>query len=324
MRAIRLTSIVAAIGLIAGAAQAQTKWDMPTAYPVSNFHSVNAQKFADAVKAKTGGKLEIVVHAGASLFKAPEIKRAVQTGQAQIGEVLMVNLSNEDAIFGVDGVPFLATDYTEAKKLADAAKPFVDKRLAAEGLQLLYAVPWPPQGIYANKPLNSVKDMEGLKWRAYSPQTARIGELVKAQPVTVQQAELSQALATGKVNSMITSGATGVDAKIYEQLKYFYDAQAWVPKNMVVVNKAAFDKLDKATQAIVVAEAKAAEDAGWAASQTVQTETLAVLAKNGMTVAPPSAEFKAELAGIGKTMAAEWEAKAGADGKALLAAYHKQ
>jgi TRAP-type transport system periplasmic protein len=304
-------------------AAAQTKWDLPTAYPVGNFHSLNIQKFADAVKQSTGGKLLITVHPGASLFKAPEIKRAVQTGQAQIGEVLMVNLANENPIFEVDGIPFLATDYDQSRILADAQRPFVEKLLDSQGMKLLFTVPWPPQGVYANKEINSLKDMEGLKWRSYSAATQRIGELVKAQPVTVQAAELSQALATGVVNAMMTSGATGVDSKVWEQVKFYYDTQAWLPKNMVMVNKAAFDQLDKATQDAVVAAAKQAEAAGWADSRRVNTESLETLAKNGMKVQPPSATLKAELGNIGRIMTEEWTKKAGAEGGALIANYRK-
>ncbi|MGQ0677169.1 MAG: TRAP transporter substrate-binding protein [Rhodospirillales bacterium] len=314
---------VAVILAPVSAPMAQTKWDMPMAYPAANFHTINAQKFADAVKAGTGGKLAITIHANASLFKANEIKRAVQTGQAQVGEVLMVNLQNEDAVFGADGVPFLATDFKAAKKLADAAQPVVEKKLAAWDMQLLYAVPWPPQGVYANKELNSLKDMEGLKWRAYSPATARLGELVKAQPVTIQAADLSQALATGKVNSFVSSGSTGVDTKVWEHLKYFYDTQAWLPKNMVVVNKAALAKLDKAAQGVVLAEAKKAEAAGWAECEKLTKGYLDTLAKNGMTVKPPAAKFKEELAAIGKTMTEEWMKSAGADGQAIVAAFRK-
>ncbi len=322
MRHFAILAGLAACVSAAGAA-AQTKWDLPTAYPVGNFHSANIQKFADAVKQSTNGKLLITVHPGASLFKAPEIKRAVQTGQAQIGEVLMVLLANENPLFEADGVPFLAFDYAQARKLADAQRPFVEKMLDAQGMKLLFTVPWPPQGLYANKEINSLKDMEGLNWRSYSAATQRIGELIKAQPVTVQAAELSQALATGKVNSMITSGVTGVDSKVWEQIKFYYDTQAWLPKNMVAVNKAAFDQLDKPTQDALVAAAKQAESAGWADSQRVNKEAIETLAKNGMKVQAPSAALKADLGGIGKIMAEEWVKKAGADGAAMIEAYRK-
>ncbi len=232
---------------LAGAAApvlAQTKWDLPAAYPASNFHTENLVQFAGDVDKATGGKLKITVHANASLFKAPEIKRAVQGGQAQIGEILLANFQNEWQIFGADGLPFLADSYDESAKLYKAQKPALEKKLGEQGMMLLYAVPWGPQGIYVKKPIASAADLKGVKWRAYSPATARIAELVGAQPVTVQAAELSQAMATGVVESYMSSGATGYDTKTYEHIKYWYDTQAWLPKNAVIVNKAAFDALD--------------------------------------------------------------------------------
>ncbi len=304
-------------------AQAQTKWDLPAAYPATNFHSVNLQQFADDVRKATGGKLEITVHANAALFKAPEIKRAVQGGQAQIGEILLVNYQNEWQPFGADGIPFLADSYDEAMKLWKAQKPLLDKKLGEQGMMVLYAVAWPPQGIYTKKPVESAADLKGIKWRAYSPATARIAELVGAQPVTVQAAEFAQALATGVVESTMTSGATGVDSKLYEHLKYYYDTQAWLPKNAVLVNRAAFEALDKATQDALQKAGADAEARGWAASRKVNDETLAKLKANGMQVLPPSPRLKADLTKIGDVMLKEWVEKAGADGRALLDAYRK-
>ncbi len=304
-------------------AMAQTKWDLPAAYPATNFHTVNLTQFAADVDKATGGKLKITVHAGASLFKAPEIKRAVQGGQAQIGEILLPAYQNEWQMFGADGIPFLATSYAESKKLYAAQKPILEKKLAEQGMMLLYAVAWPPQGLYSKKPINSAADLKGNKWRAYSPATSRIAELVGAQPVTVQAAELSQALATGVVESNMTSGATGVDSKLYEHLKYYYDVQAWLPKNAVLVNKKAFDALDKPTQDAVLKAGAEAEARGWAASEKVNTDTLATLKANGMEVLPPSPQLKADLQKVGETMLKEWLDKAGADGQAMLGAYRK-
>ncbi len=320
----KLSSLLTAAALAAAlSAQAQTKWDLPAAYPAGNFHSVNLQQFADDVDKASGGKLKITVHAGASLFKAPEIKRAVQGGQAQIGEILLVNFQNEWQTYGADGLPFLADSYDKAARLWQAQKPLLDKKLGEQGMTVLYSVPWPPQGIYTKKPINSASDLKGVKWRAYSPATSRIAELVGAQPVTVQAAEFAQALATGVVESTMTSGATGVDSKLYEHLKYYYDTQAWLPKNAVIVNKAAFNALDKATQDAVLKAAADAEARGWAASQRVNTETLDKLKANGMQVLPPPPQLKADLARIGETMLKEWSDKAGAEGKQLTDAFGK-
>jgi TRAP-type C4-dicarboxylate transport system substrate-binding protein len=309
--------------LSAAPAWSQTKWDLATAYPATNFHTENIAQFAADIDKASGGKLKITVHANASLFKAPEIKRAVQGGQAQAGEILLVNFQNEWQIFGADGLPFLADSYDEAMKLYKAQKPLLEKKLGEQGMLLLYAVPWPPQGLYSKKELSSAADMKGIKWRAYSPATSRIAELVGAQPVTIQAAEVSQAFATNVVESMMSSGSTGWDAKLFEHVKYWYDLQAWLPKNAIIVNKAAFDALDGATQAAVKKAAADAETRGWAMSKKANTETLDKLKGAGMQILPPPAGLKSDMKKVGETMLKEWEDKAGAEGKQLVDAFKK-
>jgi TRAP-type C4-dicarboxylate transport system substrate-binding protein len=316
-----------ALGLAAtlgsGLTQAQTKWDLASAYPANNFHTENLMQFASDVEKATGGKLKITVHANASLFKATEIKRAVQGGQAQAGEVIQANLQNEWAIYGADGLPFLADSYEESVRLQAAQRPLVEKKLAEQGMVYLYAVAWPPQGLFTKKPIANAADLRGIKWRAYSPATARIADLVKAQPVTVQAAELSQALATGVVEATMTSGATGMDNKLYEHLKYYYDVQAWLPKNMVIVNRKAFDALDKPTQTALLNAATAAETRGLAASKRVDAESKAKLKANGMQVVEPTAQLTADMKKVGDVMLKEWLEKSGTEGQALLDAYKR-
>ncbi|MCA3238301.1 MAG: TRAP transporter substrate-binding protein [Curvibacter sp.] len=318
-----LASVSLALALAGGSALAQTKWDLAAAYPATNFHSENLAQLAADVDKATGGKLKITVHANATLFKLPEIKRAVQGGQAQAGEVLMGALQNEWQIYGADGLPFLADSYDESVKLWKAQKPLIEKKLAEQGMLLLYAVAWPPQGIYTKKPINSAADLKGIKWRAYSPATARIADLVGAQPVTVQAAELQQALATGVVESTMTSGATGVDSKLFEHLKYYYDTQAWLPKNMVIVNRKAFDALDKPTQDALLKAAADAEVRGLAASKRIDAETKEKLKANGMQVLPPSPTLKADMQKVGQTMLTEWLEKAGPEGKSVVDAFRR-
>ncbi len=319
-----LPSLLTAAALFATApAQAQVKWDLPAAYPAANFHTVTMTEFAADVDKATGGKLKITVHAGASLFKAPEIKRAVQGGQAQMGEILLANFANEWPIYAADGMPFLADSYDESMKLYKAQRPLMEKKLAEQGMMLLYSVPWPPQGIYTKKPANSVADLKGVKWRAYSPATARIGELIGAQPVTVQAAEVSQALATGVIESYMSSGSTGVDSKTYEHLKYWYDTQAWLPKNAVIVNKAAFDALDAPSKQALLRAGADAEVRGWAASKRTNTESIEKLKAGGMQILPPSAQLKADMKKVGDVMLKEWLEKAGAEGKQLVDAFSK-
>jgi TRAP-type transport system periplasmic protein len=301
----------------------QIKWDLPTAYPITSFHTVNINQFAADVEKASGGKLKITVHSGASLFKAPEIKRAVQAGHTQAGEILLANHQNEWQIFGADVLPFLADSYDEAAKLWKAQRPILERKLREQGMMVLYAVPWPPQGVYSKKPLNSVADLRGIKWRAYSPTTARIAELVGAQPVAVPAAEVSQAFATGVTESMISSGSTGFDAKLYEHVKFWYDTQAWLSKNALLVNKKAFDALDKHTQDAVLKAAADAEARGWEASKKANTESLEKLKTAGMQILPAPAALNADMKKVGDTMLKEWLDKAGLEGQALVDAFRK-
>jgi TRAP-type C4-dicarboxylate transport system substrate-binding protein len=313
----------AAALLCAASANAQTKWNLPAAYPPTNYHSENLVQFAKDVEAATGGKLQITVHAGASLFKAPEIKRAVITGQAQIGEVLLSLHENEDPLFGLDVVPFLATSFADARRLWEVSRPAVEKKLAAQGLVLLFAVPWPPQGLYAKQDLNRVEDMRGLKFRSYNVGTSRIAELAGAQPVTIQAAELPQALATGVVNSFISSGATGYDSKVWETLTHFYDVQAWIPKNVIFANKSVFEALDKPTQGAILKAAAAAEERGWKIAEEKSNWYVKELAAKGMKVQPPGPELAAGLKRFGEQLTADWLKKAGAEGQAIVEAFRK-
>ncbi len=313
----------AALTLGAGSASAQTKWNLPAAYPNDNPHTENLVLFAKEVEAATSGKLSITVHGNASLFKAPEIKRAVQTGQAQMGEVLISNHENEDPIFGIDVVPFLATSFADSRKLYTASKAAIEKKLDAQGIKLLFMVPWAPQGVYTKKDINTIEDMKGLKWRASTVGTARLGELLGMQSVTIQAAELPQALATGVVNSFMSSGGTGYDSKVWESLTHFYDTQAWIPKDATFVNKAAFNSLDKATQDAILKAAATAEERGWKMWEEKAGWYIEQLKAKGMKVQAPSPALAAGFKKAGEQLTADWLKKAGAEGQAIVDAYKK-
>lgn len=308
----------------AAPASAAERWDLPAAYPASNYHSETLVAFADLVAEKTGGALEIVVHPGGSLYRGDEIKRAVQTGQAQIGERLISALSNEDPLFGVDAIPFLASDFEAARLLHEASKPALEALLDSQNLLLLYAVPWPPQGLYSKQEIARAADMSGVKFRAYNPLTARLSELMGMVATQIEAAEVPQAFATGTVESMISSGSTGYDSKLWEHVAHFYDVQAWLPKNMVIVNKQAWQGLDEATRAAVLEAAAEAEAIGWARAQELDDWYKEQLAANGMAVHEPSAELKADLEAIGATMTEEWLEQAGDTGRGVIEAYRAQ
>jgi len=301
--------------------QAQTKWDLPAAYASTNFHTQLLQEFAQDVAARSHGKLAITVHDNASLYKGPEIKRAVQGGQAQIGEILLMNYANEDPLFELDALPFLTNSYESAWRLYQVQKPWLQKKLAAQGMRLLYSVAWTTQGIYSKRTLHTVADLKGAKWRSQSPAMARIAELVGAQAVTIQSAELTQALATGTIDSFISSSTTGRDIKVYDYINAFYDTEVSLPKNAVVVNLRAFNALDAATQEALLQAAAVVEARGWQVSQARTKQDMAELEQHGMTIVKPAPALMAGLNEVGAIMLADWLKKMGADGQALIDAY---
>jgi TRAP-type transport system periplasmic protein len=323
MTMIRQLLVAAACASATLAAQAQTKWDLPSGYGPNTFQVQNLQWFADEVDKASAGKFKLTLHPNASLFKANEIKRAVQSAQTPIGEFIVSGAANDHPIYGLDSIPFLATSYADAKRLNDVSRPALEKVLAGQGLKLLYAVPWPPQSLYSAKPVQSLADLKGTRMRAYNPATSKIAELLGAQPVTVQLAELPQALATGAVNNFLTSSASGVDSKLHEHVKHFYAVAAWLPRNLVVVNQKSFDGLDKPTQDLLLKTAAAAETRGWRISEERDAEYLKELATKGMTIDPRADNLKRELRTIGERMTADWLATAGAEGKGVIDAFRK-
>lgn len=310
-----------AAGLAINAAQAE-QWDLAAAYPASNPITAETIRFAEKVGEATDGELTIVVHPSASLLPLAQIKRGVQNGDVDAGEIILVVLENEDPIYGVDNVPFVVTGMDDARKLWEASKPILEERFASQGMRLLYAAPWPPQGLYTPRPVEKVEDLAGLKFRSYGPSAARFGELLNLTVTNVAFAELSEALATGRVDAMMTSSQTGVDSHVWETpLRYFYDLQAWIPKSGIFVNESAFQRLSPETRQTVIKLAAEAEAASWEAVLGVAETSKKTLAEHGVMVTEPSADLAQGLRKIGLELLADWEAGADEETRALLAPF---
>ncbi|MEM6678391.1 MAG: TRAP transporter substrate-binding protein [Pseudomonadota bacterium] len=318
IRAFVSACALATLAVVPAAAQT---WDMPVPYGDTNFHTVNHMQFAADVAEATGGKIDITVHPSGSLFKHPEIKNAVRSGQVPVGEFLLSRLSNENPMFELDSVPFLATSYDDAEKLWEVSRPAVEALLAKEGLMVLYAVPWPPQGLYADRAIETGDELSGLKFRAYNAATERLAQLVAAVPTQVEVPDLAQAFSTGRVDAMVTSPSTGANTKAWDYLSHYYDVQAWLPKNIVVANERAVRGLDEDTRAALMAAAEAAQARGWAASRAETETKTAALAENGIAVAAPGDALRSKLEGVGSVMAEEWLSRAGKDGSDVIAAF---
>ncbi len=315
-----VAGLVGSVMLFGSTAFAVT-WDMPTPYPDKTFHTQNIAEFAKDVEKRTDGKLKINIHSAGSLFKHAEIKNAVRGRQVPIGEFILSRLSNENPVFGADSQPFLATNYEQAEKLWQVQKPLVSKMLDKEGLMPLFSVPWPPQNLYTKKPVNSVEDLKGLKFRAYNATQEKLAKALGAAPTSVEVPDIPQAFATGRVEAMLTSPSTGANSKSWDFIKYYNNVQAWLPKNIVVVNKRVFRKLDKKTQDALLAAAKDAEKRGWEMSQAETAAKTKILRENGVEMMEPSPELMAGLKKVGDIMIKDWQKEAGADGVEMIRQY---
>jgi TRAP-type C4-dicarboxylate transport system substrate-binding protein len=301
--------------------QAQTRWQMATPYADGNFHTRNVRSFIEDIQKGSNGQLSVQLHSNGGLLKMPEIKRGVQTGQVQVGEILLTAYANEDPLFDADALPQLVVNYAQAKRLADLQRPFIEARLARQGLSLLYMVPWPPAGLYSQEPVTSLEQLRGQRFRTFSPMTNRFAQLIGAQPTLVQAAELAQAFATGVVQAQITSAATGVDTQSWDYAKVFTPLGFSMTKNAVFISRRALQGLSEQQQQMIRTAAEAAEQRGYEISEAAAKETQATLAQRGMRVPEPSARLLEDLTRVGRTMADEWVQRAGEDGKKLLDAY---
>ncbi len=297
-------------------------WDMPTPYGESNFHTMNIKRFADEVGSTTKGRLEIRVHSDGSLYKHPEIKNAVRWGQVPIGEFLLSRLSSEDAVFEIDAVPFLASTYEKADYLWQASKPTIASLLEKQGLMILFAVPWPPEGLYSKKPLRKINDLQGLRVRADDTNTAQLARHAGAIPTRIELPDIPQAFSSGRIEAMINSPFTGAKTKAWNFVEYFYHTQAWLPKNIVVVNSQAFRRLDKGLQQAIVAAAVRAELRGWEASREETSQKLDILRDNGISVHRPENVLMQSLYRIGRKLTVDWSQKAGDDGIQIIRRYY--
>lgn len=319
-----LLSSLLTLGTASSQLAAETRWEMPTPYGDGTHQTQVARSFAEEVTAKSNGKLKINVHSGGSLIKHPEIHRAVKTRQVPIGEVFIGRLGNLNPIYKLDNIPFLATDFDSAEKLYKASKPALTKALASEKLMLLYTSPWPAQDLYSNKQVNSLADLKGLKMRSYSPTTSRLADLMGTTPVNIPFSDVAQAFTTNVIDAMVTSPSTGVNSQSWDYISDFTTIHAWIPKNMVFVNKRMFDRLDAETKQVILTAAANAEKRGWELGRKLAGEHTDKLAEMGMKVHKPSAQLTSELETIGKTMVSEWLAEAGETGTTVLDSYNAQ
>lgn len=317
----RMSLVIA--GLAVCAAQAQTEWKLASGYRAESYQTQNLAQFAQDVERATAGQLRIQVHPNNSLVKLAEIPQAVQGGKAEAGETIMANLVKDIPIAGADSIPFVVTTYADAMRMWQLQRPLVEKHFAQRGLRVLYAVPWPPQGLYASKPIQAAADFKGTRMRTYNQSTVRIAELLGAQPVDVPMVEVNKALATKRIDNMITSAVTGVENQVWGAISHYYEINAWFPKNIVFVNAQAFHSLKPPVQKAVLEAAAAAEKRGWERSQAVMREATAELKAKGIKIERAPAEFERELKRLGERFSREWVRSVGNEANAIFVPFYQ-
>ncbi len=316
--------IVIAALCAAAPAYAQTSWQLATGYRAESFHTQNLVQFASEVSEATQGKLAISVVPGGALFKLNDISGAVQTGKVQAGETIMTSLVTDMPLAGADSIPFVVSTYANARKLWQLQRPGIEREFAQRGLKVLYAVPWPPQGLYATKPIKNAADFNQLHMRTYNQTTVRIAQLLGATPVEVPMAEVGKALSAGKLDTMITSAITGVENKVWGQLKYYYEINAWFPKNIVFVNQQQFAALPASSQIALLKSADAAQTRGWAASADQAASATQELQSHGIRVERMPPDLDADIRRLGERFSREWVRSVGHTAGHLFVDYYLQ
>jgi len=320
---LRRTMLQGAAGaLLAGRTRAAATWRLATGYRAESFHGQNLQAWARQVEQATGGALRIELQANGSLAPLAQIPAAVREGRAELGEAIMTGLAKEMPIAGADAVPFVTRHYDDAQRLWQHQRPLVEPAFAARGLQLLFAVPWPPQGLYCTRPVSSAQDLRGLRMRTYNATTVRIAELLGAVPVDVAMVDVGRAVAEGRIDAMITSAVTGVENRVWDALKYFYEINAWFPKNAVFASEAALQALPAPAREALRAGAPQAEARGWAASRQAARDSVDELRRHGVKVELPAPPLALHLRRLGERFALEWIREVGPQANAIFIPYH--
>jgi len=320
---LRRTMLQGAAGvLLTGQARAATTWRLATGYRAESFHGQNLLAWARLVEQAAGGALRIELQPNGSLAPLAQIPAAVREGRAEIGEVIMTGLTKEMPIAGADAVPFVTRHYDDAQRLWRHQRPLAEAAFAGRGLRLLFAVPWPPQGLYSSKPVAAAQDLRGLRMRTYNATTVRIAELLGATPVDVAMVDVGRAVAEGRIDAMITSAVTGVENRVWDGLKYFYEINAWFPKNAVFASEAALRSLPAAAREALLASTADAEARGWAASRQAARESVDELRRHAVKVELPAPPLALHLRRLGERFALEWIREVGPQANAIFIPYH--
>lgn len=318
---LRAAALASATLALAGPALAATQWTMASGYPETSFFTKNIRQFIAAVEERTKGELKIDLRSHDSLIKLDNIKRAVQSGQVQIGEIRMGVYGNEQEMFNLDNIPGVVPTFDKSWKLMEAQKPFYDEWFGRNGMRVITYVAWPGQGFFTAEPINSLDDLNGVKLRIYSQQTQVMGEKLGTQAIILPFAEVPQAFATGMIEALWTSAQSGTDVQVWDYLDVFTYTGTMHNKNAVIVNERALRALPDDIRKIVLEEGEAATARGWELAKAASEERENVLKEHGITINQAPQDVLDRIDEIGKEMVADWMTRASDAEKAVYEAY---
>ncbi|WP_067337762.1 TRAP transporter substrate-binding protein [Stappia indica] len=318
---LRAAALASATLALAGPALAATQWTMASGYPETSFFTKNIRQFIAAVEERTKGELKIDLRSHDSLIKLDNIKRAVQSGQVQIGEIRMGVYGNEQEMFNLDNIPGVVPTFDKSWKLMEAQKPFYDEWFGRNGMRVITYVAWPGQGFFTAEPINSLDDLKGVKLRIYSQQTQVMGEKLGTQAIILPFAEVPQAFATGMIEALWTSAQSGTDVQVWDYLDVFTYTGTMHNKNAVIVNERALRALPEDIRKIVLEEGEAATARGWELAKAASEERENVLKEHGITINQAPQDVLDRIDEIGKEMVADWMTRASDAEKAVYEAY---
>ncbi|MEQ8862194.1 MAG: TRAP transporter substrate-binding protein [Thalassobaculum sp.] len=308
----------ATLALASGPALA-VDWIMASGYSEDNFHTKNIRAFIDEVGKTTSVKINL--NSNDSLIKLDAIKTAVQRGHVPIGELRLGVYGNEDPMYILAGLPFIASNYAEAWLLKDLQKSYFADKFAKDGMRILYYAPWPGQGFYTKFPVNSTEDFKAKKLRIYSIATQKMGEMLGFNATILPFAEVPQAFSTGLIEALFTSPQTGIDIQAWDNTSHFTYAGAILSKNAVIVSERYFSALSDADKAGILAAAAKAELRGWEMSAQTTSDQMKILAKNGMTTSNAPPQVIDAMKKIGAVMMDDWRKTASPEAAAVLDRY---
>ena len=311
---------------IGGVDAAPIKWDMPMEYGATTHHAKGDQFFAKLLSEKTGGQIQIVHHFGGALgYKSKDHFDAVGDGAVPIADTYVGPLQGIDPIFLLSSLPFLASTIEEAKILFEVAKPHYDAVFKKGGQKLLWSTPWPPSGIWGKKPIDSLEDLKNLKIRTYDANGTITLKEAGAAAIQLSWADVVPQLATGGIQSVLTSAEGGRGSNFWDHLNHFTEINYAAPLNMAHINLDVFNSLTPAQQKAVEEAGAATGEHNWKAVETLRQRNYKILGEHGVTVVKgvPAAYLHA-LSDAGQKALNQWLAKTGETGKKIIAEYKKR